>query len=782
MKRRVLLFLIFILLTQNFYSQQIKLYKKDAAVWGTNQMIKGRLNSFIQSTGTLYLNSNPVAFNISQTDSTFQVPVNLSDGINQIYIQVNNSGNLINSDTLKLTLAYKLLPDIFAYASVSGQSVVLNGNVKENPRNLPLTFLWTADPKNPSPVSISNSNDTTAAINLQTGVPVGEYYFNLIAITSENDTVKARTYITVSNSGIKAFDIKNDHAAWIDSAVIYEITPYIFVLNGKFNNITSKIPDFVKLGVNTIWIQPVYATHDGGQGYDVVDYFSVRSDLGTDSDLKNLVQTAKAAGLKVMFDFVANHSSIYHPYAVNSTQYGTDSHYWDYYQRAVDSAPYSENYHFYNGFVNYFWNELPNLNYSNPEVRKWMTEAIKYWIKNYDIDGYRFDAIWGVTARYPQFTKDLRIALKSLKPELLLLAEDKAAQSQVFDQRFDVAFDWTSEYSWVSHWAWQTSYNSSSSLTIFNYQNQTQRSQLLRNALTNNGSGFAPNANVLHFLDNNDISFFNTYNGVPRTKMAAALEFTLPGTPLVYNGDEIGFTGFPYSIEHIFYAGYPLDYNDDPNSFFPLYKKLIKYRKSMPALYSNNYSEITISPSSYVFGFRRWKDDQNVFTILNMGASSTGVTFNLPVNQLNLDSNKTYYLTDLLSGEVITGNLNQFSSVSATMDAFSAKIYYLSDSIYVNSVDNKVAGITPSEFKLNQNYPNPFNPSTSIKFSLPNNGYVELKIYDILGREITSLVNENMYAGEHIVRFNAFEMPSGVYIYKLSYNGTYLTKKMLLLK
>jgi hypothetical protein len=203
-------------LMQNIYSQQIKINKKDADVWGTSQIIKGRLISFFQSSGTLTLNSSTISFNISSVDSSFQVPINLNEGLNKVFIQVNNGGTIINSDTIKLTLAYKLLPDIFAYASVSGQNITLHGNIIENPKYLPLTFNWSTDVKNPSPVTISNNNDTIANFNLTTDAPPGEYYFNLLAITSENDSVKARTCITVSNTGIKAFDVKNDHAAWID--------------------------------------------------------------------------------------------------------------------------------------------------------------------------------------------------------------------------------------------------------------------------------------------------------------------------------------------------------------------------------------------------------------------------------------------------------------------------------------------------------------------------------------------------------------------------------------
>ena len=90
--------------------------------------------------------------------------------------------------------------------------------------------------------------------------------------------------------------------------------------------------------------------------------------------------------------------------------------------------------------------------------------------------------------------------------------------------------------------------------------------------------------------------------------------------------------------------------------------------------------------------------------------------------------------------------------------------------------------IIPAVWKLEQNYPNPFNPSTTIKYQVPAAGYVSLKIYDILGREILTLVNENKQAGYYEARFDAVRFPSGVYIYELRSKYYSSDKKMMLLK
>jgi N-acetylneuraminic acid mutarotase len=88
----------------------------------------------------------------------------------------------------------------------------------------------------------------------------------------------------------------------------------------------------------------------------------------------------------------------------------------------------------------------------------------------------------------------------------------------------------------------------------------------------------------------------------------------------------------------------------------------------------------------------------------------------------------------------------------------------------------------PKEFSISQNYPNPFNPTTKINFALPKSGFVSLKIYDLLGREVATLVNEVKSAGQYTANFNASQFTSGVYFYKIESNGFSQVKKMMLIK
>ena len=100
----------------------------------------------------------------------------------------------------------------------------------------------------------------------------------------------------------------------------------------------------------------------------------------------------------------------------------------------------------------------------------------------------------------------------------------------------------------------------------------------------------------------------------------------------------------------------------------------------------------------------------------------------------------------------------------------------------VTNVEEPSVDGLPTKFALNQNYPNPFNPSTSISYNIPESGLVELNVYDMLGNKIKTLVNEQKSAGNYEVRFDASNLSSGMYIYRLITSGFTETKKMLFMK
>ncbi len=133
----------------------------------------------------------------------------------------------------------------------------------------------------------------------------------------------------------------------------------------------------------------------------------------------------------------------------------------------------------------------------------------------------------------------------------------------------------------------------------------------------------------------------------------------------------------------------------------------------------------------------------------------------------NSNSPKTYSFTDdsPLGGSKFQYRLKQIDTDGK---------YEYSDEIEVE--------IIPSKFALYQNYPNPFNPSTKIKYQIPEVSFVTLKVYDVLGKEVAALVNEEKQAGNYEVEFNAINLPSGIYFYRLQTGNFVATKKMVLMK
>jgi glycosidase len=773
-----------VLLSANTRAQTVTLSQRDATVWGQEQTVRGTLNG--ATSGTLFVNGEQIPF--ETTDDRFAVPVVLGEGESEIVACAAN----VCSDPLTLTLGYELRPEVYLFATVTGREVTFEGHVLANPDGGDLTFAWEEDPDNPQPLDLAVLTDATAAASVPDGAAPGEYYVNLTATDTDGDAVRARTFVTVSAEAVTPFDIEQDHAAWIHDAVIYEISPFYFQrsASSRFLAIQERLPELADLGVNTIWLQPITPTANGGQAYDVIDYFGIWSTLGTEEQLRSLIATAHGLGMRVLFDIVPNHTSIEHPYAEDAIAHGEASHYYDFYQRAYDDVPYSQHYNQRSDgemtFVYYFWEDLVNLDYHNPEVRRHLIEAGRYWVEEFDIDGYRIDAVWGVNARNPEFMQEWRLALKRVKPEVLLLGEDKATRPEVFDRRFDAAYDWYPEESWVSHWTWEVDFSTVTSRTIFNYAPEGTRSLRLRASLTNQGNGWAEDAKVLRFMENNDTFRFIDTHDLARTKMAGALLFSLPGIPLLYNGQEIGHRSHPYSTYTIFGSGTIASQDDE--GLVPYYGHLLWLRATFPALTSDHFAELPVSPASVAartFAYRRWaeQEDENLFAVINMGAAPRQAELELPVGDLGVEPDETYVLTDLFSGEPQELTGAELEALSVEIPGYTTRLFALADSTIVVPVSSEPDGLaTPASSSLAQNYPNPFQSSTSIEYELAETGLVRLNVYDVLGREVAVLVDEHQPAGAHQVRFDAAALPSGVYVYRLSTGGRTHTQRMALVR
>ena len=643
----------------------ITLDTRDATVWLPQQTITGSVSG---------LSSNKLKWHVNNISGTATVHSNSKFSFSCILTETKNiiwvedaGGNII-SDSIHYTLGYKPLPEVKPFASINGNTAKLKTDIIDNPYNLPLTYKW-ATLKSPAPVSIHNASNASATVQIPN--TKGDYFF-IVTVYAGTDSAKYTTCVSRTDTSLQAFKISKDHAAWIDSALIYEITPYVFVKDGQYPDITKKLPELKQLGVNTIWLQPIYKSHGNEQGYDVIDYFSLRTDLGTEQQLRDLIATAKNLNMHVLFDFVPNHTSIYHPYAKEVKQYGTLSHYYNLYQHKIDGAKYSSQENVdADGFVHYFWKDLVNIDYTNAEAQRWMIEAYKYWLQKFDIDGYRIDAAWAFNARNPSFGSQLQTILKSIKPGILLLAEDKGALHSVYTEGYDAAYDWTADSNWISSWSWATDYNPPHNPTVFNYFDENKRSTLLDNSFFKNGDTTHMR---LRFLENNDQQRFITAHGKERTKMASAILFALPGLPMLYNGQEIGYQRSINSNRAIFKASQSIQ-SLDTNNLFPWYEKLLELRNNHDALRSNLMESLPVNLET-MYALHRWQNNENIIVLTNLGQEDATTVVN--IKSIKKATKSAVKYTDLITHENFYADSNA-ASLNIFMKGYSTRLLLATD-------------------------------------------------------------------------------------------------------
>jgi cyclomaltodextrinase / maltogenic alpha-amylase / neopullulanase len=386
---------------------------------------------------------------------------------------------------------------------------------------------------------------------------------------------------------------------WIDEAVVYGVIPRRFG-DGGLASVRERLPYLAGLGVTALWLAPIMQAPEGDYGYAVTDYFALRPapDGGTEEDLRALVSEARGHGIRVLLDMVPNHTSDQHPWYRDAQAKGQASPYWDWYDR--DTA----------GAATYYfdWSDLPNLNFDRPEVRRTISDAFAYWVREFDVDGYRVDACWGVRDRRPDYWPELRAELQRLKPDVCLIAEASRHEPYWYESGFDAAYDWTTE---LGHWAWEGVFDAESIPAA------------LHERIT--AGGYRPDQLVFRFLDNNDTGArFLTRYGHGLTRVAATLLLTLPGVPCVYTGSESGAEYEPYRDPE------PISF-DDRAGLHDHYRCLIGLRRELPALRSREWHPFAPDGGDQVYAYGRTSPDGDpVVVVLNFGDRHRSVALPLP--------------------------------------------------------------------------------------------------------------------------------------------------------
>ncbi|WP_445452337.1 alpha-amylase family glycosyl hydrolase [Flavobacterium sp. 25HG05S-40] len=405
--------------------------------------------------------------------------------------------------------------------------------------------------------------------------------------------------------------VEVQHPKWAKNATIYEANIRQFTPEGTFKAFESHLPRIKAMGIDIIWLMPIHPIgvekRKGtlGSEYSVKDYYGINPEFGTKEDFEALVDKIHSMGMYVIVDWVANHSSWDNQLAKDHPDWYTKTE-----EGNFQPTPW------------YDWDDVIDFDYEKPGIRKYMTEALVYWVKECDIDGYRCDTAGFLPT---DFWNNARAELDAVKP-VFMLAE---WESRDLHQK---AFDMT--YSW----------------TFFDKMVAVTRDKKnmggLVEYMAHDVSTFPRDGYRMLFTDNHDMNSWNHnmfYNFGDGLEASMVLCGTVNGMPLVYGGQEAGLNR---SLK--FFDKDLIDWSKFP--YEGLFKKLFALKHKNHALWNGKDGGVMVRIYSdkmeQVISFSRTKDNDKVIPIINYSDKSVTV-------KLNTGNQKGTY-TELFSGEKIT--------------------------------------------------------------------------------------------------------------------------------
>ena len=375
------------------------------------------------------------------------------------------------------------------------------------------------------------------------------------------------------------------HAAWSYDAVIYEMNIRQTTPEGTFRSAARRLPLLRNIGVDAVWLMPVYPigriNRKGtlGSYYSISNYCAVNPEFGTMADFDDFVAEAHRLGMRVLLDWVANHTS---RDAVWLSECPTD---W--YERNADGS----------AKVPCDWDDTAKLNYANREVWRGEIDAMSFWLREHDVDGFRCDMAMLVPI---EFWQQARSELQRINPDVFMLAE--AEEQNLFDNAFDASYTWEMHH------------------ILCDVAQGRRRVWDLRNYIYADRGRYPQSAMRLMFTSNHDE---NSWNGSEFARFGAAAEimaaltFVLPQSlPLIYTGQEYG-----YDHSFAFFDKDPMPLQQD-NRFTSLYRRLCALKHSNSALRSadagGSFTEINNNAPDCMMTFVRETADNRVVALMNL--------------------------------------------------------------------------------------------------------------------------------------------------------------------
>lgn len=402
---------------------------------------------------------------------------------------------------------------------------------------------------------------------------------------------------------------------------------------GDLQGVIDHISYLKELGITGIYFTPIFKAYSNHK-YDTIDYLEIDPHFGDKETLKKLIKTCHANGIKVMFDAVFNHAGFYFPQFQDVLENGDQSKYKDWFH--IKDFPLTfEPRPNYDTFA--FTPNMPKLNTQNKEVREYLLQVGRYWVEEFDIDGWRLDVANEVDHA---FWRDFRQTIKSIKPDVYILGEIwHDAMPWLRGDQFDAVMNYPFTRNILDLFAYETlspqSFIEKMTKVIYMYPSFV-------------------NENAFNLVGSHDTARILNECGQDKDRLRQIFTFLLTfiGTPCIYYGDEIGMTGGadPGCRKCMIW-----DEEKQDQALLNDVKQLIALRKQYPLLANEGtLSFLPIDEDAKYIGFAKENTDEKIIVLFNTADEPTPVSL--------LDDRVEGMMIDLLSNK-------QFNDPRLTLEA-----------------------------------------------------------------------------------------------------------------
>lgn len=408
----------------------------------------------------------------------------------------------------------------------------------------------------------------------------------------------------VTDSSYKQYGTPFENIPATEDIVMYEINLRAFSQGGNLNGVINRLDEIKALGVNVIWLMPIHpigAINSVNSPYSVKNYKKIGSEYGTLNDLRKLTDEAHKREMAVVMDWVANHTAWDNPWITNKSWYTQDG------SGNIVHPPGTN------------WLDVADLNFNNPEMRLEMIDAMKYWVLEANVDGFRCDYADGVPVDFWQQSIDTLLLLPNR--DYVFLAEGNRAD------HLTVGFNLI--YAWDFYFKMKDVFNGKPARSLFlthesEYQNIPAGKQRLRYTTNHDESAW----------ENTPVVFFKGLKGALSASVSAIF---MGGVPLFYTGQEVG------RKEKVpFFSNSPINWNENPETL-QAYKQLMNFYIQSDAAKRGTLKDYS---NDKIVCFSKTFDEEEIIVITSV--RNTPIDYSLPISIQNSQ------WTNALDGQQIT--------------------------------------------------------------------------------------------------------------------------------